>query len=128
LLLCAGAPPGVELRTTWIARDATLVLRRCDDAHAQLARLLALYARGLAEPLPFFPKSAWAYMRKGESESQARSTWQAAPHHPYGEEADPAYRLALRGRPDPMGEGFADFAACAKAVFEPLLDCAAEAP
>jgi hypothetical protein len=33
---------------------------------------------------------------------------------------DPAYRLALRALPDPMGEGWAAFEACAKAVFEPL--------
>lgn len=124
LLLCAGTPPGVAPRSTWIARDRSLVLPRCEDARAQLARLLELHARGLVEPLPFHPKSAWAYMAGHQSAAKARAKWQASARHPHGEEADPAWRLALRGRPDPMGEGFAAFAECATAVYGPLLACA----
>ncbi len=121
LLLCADAPPGVALRTTWLARDARVVLKAVDVAHETLRTLVALYARGLREPLYFFPKTAWAYMKSGESVHKAASTWQASPRHPFAESADPAYGLALRALPDPMGEGWDAFDACARAVFGPLL-------
>jgi exodeoxyribonuclease V gamma subunit len=120
LLLCADPPPGVALRTTWLARDACVVLDRCATARETLHALVSLYARGLQEPLYFFPKTAWAYMENGESIAKAVSTWQVSNRHPFGESADPAYRLALRGLPDPMGEGWDDFEACARAVFAPL--------
>jgi exodeoxyribonuclease V gamma subunit len=120
LLRCA-AGPEAPLRTRWQGRDEALVLHGCTDAPAVLARLIALYARGLGEPLYFFPKSAWKYLNSGDSVSAAASAWRATPRHPFGEEADPANRLALRGRPDPMGAGFDAFHACAHAVFDPLL-------
>ncbi|MCB2022479.1 MAG: exodeoxyribonuclease V subunit gamma, partial [Burkholderiaceae bacterium] len=120
LLLCADPPPGVALRTTWLARDGCVVLDPCATARETLHELVSLYARGLREPLYFFPKTAWAYMEGGESFAKAQSTWQVSDRHPFGESADPAYRLALRALPDPMGEGWDDFAACARAVFAPL--------
>lgn len=121
LLLCADPAPGVELRTTWLARDETIVLHPVGAAREALRTLVALYARGLREPLYFFPKSAWAYLGEGENAARARSAWQASDRNPFAESADPAYRLALRGLPDPMGEGWDAFDACARAVFEPLL-------
>ncbi len=121
LLLCADPPPGVAPRTTWLARDAQVVLHPVDAAHETLRALVALYARGLREPLYFFPKSAWAYMKNGESAAKARSAWQASDRNPFGESSDAAYRLALRALPDPMGEGWDAFDACARAVFTPLL-------
>ena len=44
---------------------------------------------------------------------------------PFGEDADAAYRLALRGLADPIDTpvGFAEFRACAHAVFDPLRKC-----
>jgi exodeoxyribonuclease V gamma subunit len=123
LLLCAAAPPGVALRTTVLARDSCFVLQPCANPQAALIELLKLYEFGLAGPLYFFPKTAWAYMMEGERASAALGTWRATAQHPFGEEADPAYRLALRGLPDPMGGGFDDFAACAQAVLGPLLEC-----
>jgi len=123
LLLCAKPRAGVALRTTWQARDARFSLAACENAGDVLRDLLGLYERGLREPLSFFPKTAWAYLTNGERVSAATGAWRSTPQHPFGEEADAAYRLALRGRPGPMGEGFADFHACAHAVFDPLLAC-----
>lgn len=121
LLLCADPAPGVEPRTTWLARDTTLVLQPVAAPRDALRVLVELYAHGLREPLYFFPKAAWAYLGDGESAARARSAWLASERNRFAESADPAYRLALRGLPDPMGEGWAAFDACARAVFEPLL-------
>jgi exodeoxyribonuclease V gamma subunit len=122
LLLCADPPPGVALRTTWLARDACVVLGPCATARETLQALVSLYARGLQAPLYFFPKTAWAYMESGGSISKALATWQVSDRHPFGESADPAYRLALRALPDPMGEGWDAFEDCARTVFAPLLE------
>ncbi len=126
LALCAVAPAGVQPVSTWHARDAVFRLRPCADALAQLDALLRLHRRGLSEPLHFFPRSAWAYAercrRDGDRETalrEARSKWQVSPHYRFGESGDAAYRLALRGQPDPLD---ADFEACSLAVFGPLME------
>ena len=49
--------------------------------------------------------------------SAAQGAWLSTPERDFGEGADPAYRLALRGVVDPLD---ADFDALASAVFEPL--------
>jgi exodeoxyribonuclease V gamma subunit len=107
----------VTKRTTWHSRDGRYVLQPIDDARARLAALLALYRRGLRAPLHFFPKSAWTYMKNGESDSMARQKWSDGK---FPERDDPAYRLALRGQHDPLD---AEFKECARALFEPLLAC-----
>jgi exodeoxyribonuclease V gamma subunit len=123
LLLCAEPPAGVALRTTWQARDARFTLRPCEQPHDVLCDLLGLYERGLREPLHFFAKTAWKYVNSGGSLSAAAGVWRSSKDRPFGEDADAAIRLALRGRPDPLGAGFAEFHACAHAVFDPLLAC-----
>ncbi len=123
VLLCAAPPPGVALHTIWQARDLRFGLRPCANPLETLRGLLVLYDRGLREPLAFFPKSAWAFVTHDGSLYAAASTWRSTRDRPWGEDADAAYRLALRGRPDPMGEGFAAFADCAHAVFDPLRLC-----
>jgi exodeoxyribonuclease V gamma subunit len=119
LLLCAAPPGGVLARSTWHARDAVVSLRPCDDATAQLQSLLALVRRGLCEPLPFTPKSAWALVQPGGSLPKARSAWPGAPRQTHGERHDPALALAWRGRAIAFD---AEFDACARTVFEPLLE------
>ena len=54
----------------------------------------------------------------GKTPSRAAATWWSTRDRPYGEEEDPAYRLALRGVADPLDEAFERNAA---AVFAPLL-------
>jgi exodeoxyribonuclease V gamma subunit len=119
VFLNALAPPGVDRVTTWHSRGGRYVLNPIDDATQRLVTLLALYRRGLTEPLHFFPKAAWEYVRGEGDLRKAAQKWEG---HPFarGEKDQPGYRLALRGVVDPLD---AQFEACAKAVLEPLLAC-----
>ena len=124
LLLCATAPPGVLPVTTGIARDGRFFLGECDAPHAVLGTLVRLYARGLREPLAFFPKSAWAWLDGGQSLAKAVAAFRPGGFAQFAEGQDAGYRLALRGRPDPFAPAVVDeFTACARAVFEPLRAC-----
>jgi len=123
LLLCAAPPAGVALLTTWQARGVRFSLRPCTRPLDVLRDLLALYERGLRAPLYFFPKTAWKFVESAGSMSVAITAWRSTKDHPFGEESDAAYCLALRGLPDPMGDGFGEFEACARAVFGPLREC-----
>lgn len=125
LALLAGAPADVATRTLWLSSSGRFTLDAPDDARALLHDLLHLYRRGLSEPLHFFPKSAWQYMRAGRRLGEAAARWRSSPQRPHGEDSDPAYRLALRGQADPLD---AEFVACATSVFAALLRCFVEAP
>ena len=120
LFLCAAAPAGVRRETCWHSRDGSYRLTQCEaaTAHAQLGELLHLYRRGLSAPLHFFPKSAWAYVNSGNSLTAARKRWRNSRNAAWGEEAEPAYGLALRGLGDPLDAAFEQ---CASTVFGPLL-------
>jgi exodeoxyribonuclease V gamma subunit len=131
LLLCAIAPAGVTPATTLIGRDGSRFrLGPCPDASAVLATLVRLYARGLREPVAFFPKSSWVCVEGGLDADKAAREFHPAPSTPgaqFAEGANPWIRLALRGRPDPFGpSGEADFIACARAVYDPLRACLTE--
>ncbi len=117
VFLNAIAPSGVTLRTTWHSRDGRYVLPPLADAPARLQMLLRLYRDGLHRPLHFFPKSAWTYVVNDKNLAMAAGTWQSTSFRPYGEDRDPAYRLALRGIDLPLDD---EFVACATAVFAPL--------
>ena len=119
LFVNAMAPPGAVPQTAWHSRDGHYLLRPVDDARAQLGQLLAFYWEGLHRPIHFFPKSAWKYMTEGKSPSKATGAWESTRSRPYGEDRDPAYRLALRGVDEPLD---AEFVECATTVFAPLLE------
>lgn len=121
LALCAAAPSGVAGRTQWIGRNATFTFAPVDDPLPLLAQLLALFDRGRTVPLPFFPKTAWAWLANGESDYAARSAWLTTARRPFAEQADAWNRLALRGAADPLDDGFDDFADVSKAVLVPLM-------
>lgn len=104
LFLCAAAPEGVQRLSRRLHRTGEFRLRPCADAPARLAALLRLYRQGLMAPLCFTPRTAWAYLEKGRP-GQARALWEGAPGHP-GEADHPAWRLALRGQPEPLDEDF----------------------
>jgi exodeoxyribonuclease V gamma subunit len=127
LLLCATAPEGIAPATTGIARGARYALAACPDPTAVLATLVRLYARGLREPVAFFPKSSWACVDAGLDVAAAAREFRpaaASKGAAFAEGTDPWVRLALRGRPDPFGpSGEADFIACARAVYDPLRAC-----
>ena len=105
--------------TRWLSRDGEFRFGEPADAPAVLAGLLQLYARGLCEPVHFFPKSAWAYMVSSGNLKRAQARWRATARTPHAEQNDPAYTLALRGVADPLDD---DFHACAVTVLAPLLD------
>ena len=117
LALCLQAPPGAAMRTCWLALDSTLSLRPVAQPATLLGELLRHYRHGLREPLHFFPKSAWASCHGGAA--AAALTWRSSPQRPHAESSDPAYRLALRGRGEPLND---DFDRLAQAVFGPLLE------
>jgi len=127
LLLCATAPAGVERITTGIGRDGRYTLTPCAEPRAVLATLVGLYARGLREPLTFFPKSSWALVDTGLDVARAAQVYRPSGNLPgaaWAEGNEAGVRLALRGRPDPFGPaGEAELVACARAVFDPLRAC-----
>ncbi len=120
LALCAAAPPGSGVHRRWLARDLAPRWRPVAQAAERLAELQALYRQGQQAPLPFYPRSAWAWVSSGGRESALRAAWAPAHDRAWGESQDRAIRLALRGRAgDPLDERFR---ALAQAVFEPLID------
>lgn len=125
LTLCAAAVPGVALQTRWLSQEALLHLRAPEQPLALLQDLLRLYRRGLCEPLAFYPKSAWSFVVHDESFYAASQVWTPSTHRPFAEGADPAYRLALRGRGDALAGEFGEMAL---RVFGPVLAAAAEVP
>lgn len=122
LALCACAPAGVAGRTRWLGRGARFGFRPVDDPLPLLRTLLGLFVQGQSQPLPFFPKTAWAWMAAGGSLGAARSAWLASARRPHAEQADAAHRLVQRGRPDPLEGGLADFEAVSAAVLAPLFE------
>jgi exodeoxyribonuclease V gamma subunit len=120
LALCAAAPPGTAVHRRWLARDLAPRWRPVEQAAERLAALQALYRQGQQAPLPFYPRSAWAWVSSGGSESLLRAAWAPAHDGAWGESQDRAVRLALRGRAgDPLDERFRELA---QAVFGPLID------
>jgi exodeoxyribonuclease V gamma subunit len=120
LTLCAAPPAGLQCHTLGLARDGEFTLHPVppDEARQNLAALLALYRQGLCEPLRFFPKSAWEFVQHGGDEEKARKKWRGSEWDGgYPEKNDIAYRLALRGVDDALGEKFRENS---MAVFDPL--------
>lgn len=120
LLLCSSPAPGVRCETHGLSRDGDFHFAPLDPTQArqQLENLLGLYREGLRAPLHFFPKSAWAYVKKSDNPRKAVEKWTGGMRTEFGEANDPAYRLALRGVDQPLGETF--FTLASK-VFAPLM-------
>jgi exodeoxyribonuclease V gamma subunit len=128
LVLCADPPPGVEPTTQWLSLEEPRRFAPRPDARGQLAELVRLYRRGLCEPLPFFPKSAWKYLTgsRNVSKANAQGAWQVIKRNPFAEGADPAYQLAFRGVIDPLAD--TDFYELAEEIFGPMLQEKGAAP
>ena len=106
-------------------------------ARERLADLVRLYARGLREPVPFFPKSAFAYAEAAAKAGglhagnvnpaglkAALVKWKGNSYGSKptkGEREDAWLRVALRGHPDPVIDVQNGFAALARRVLGPLL-------
>jgi exodeoxyribonuclease V gamma subunit len=102
-----------------------------EDPRALLAALLDFYSRGLAEPLPFFPRSSYAFAEravhptKGSSPlEKAQKAWGDSPlphDDEFGlgpEREDDYFDLAFRNVKDPLGS---EFQTIAIAIFGPAL-------
>ena len=123
LVLCCATPHGVRPKSMLLTRDGLLQFRQVQTARTELETLLHNYAQGLELPLYFFPRSAWAYMEKGGSRTAALGQWQVTPQQRFGESADPAFALALRGLPDPFASsvGYTQFVGQAQSILAPLI-------
>jgi exodeoxyribonuclease V gamma subunit len=101
---------------------------QADDARTVLQELLDLYWRGLASPLPFFPKSAMAYAEKmadpeadeetqEEAQKAARGKWEGNPHAK-GENVDIHFESCFRGLENPLDDKFENVG---MEIYKPLL-------
>lgn len=120
LMLCLVAPEGVTLRSLLHTPKQTLTFQAIDDPEHELAKLLNAYWQGLSAPLPFFPKTSYAYARGlhdpparlgGDPEAirlnalrQARSIWEGSEFQS-GECLNAYYQTVYRGS-DPLNESF----------------------
>jgi len=87
--------------------------------------LLALYWRGLREPLPLFPRASWKFAEKiaaGKSENDARFSvrdiWNGKNDDGRGERVEPWIALAFREVEEPLND---DWEKVSRAVFLPIL-------
>ena len=118
LFLNAVAPIEVSCTTRWHSRDGDYVLEPLENARDRLHAIMLLYRRGLCEPLHFYPRSAWEYIKTERDLSKAETRWRGGQNPAFGESQDPAYRQALRGINDPLD---ADFEENAQIVFEDMV-------
>ena len=88
-----------------------------EDAASTLHELVGLYREGLCRPLPFFPRSAWAYVSAAKTPlANAYRTWAGSEHaSAVGESADPFFALAFRDRLDTVLDS--EFESLASLVF-----------
>jgi exodeoxyribonuclease V gamma subunit len=117
LLLNIAAPASVPLRSVLIARNDELAFGPEPRAHEILIDLLAVYQEGKRQALPFYPKTAWAWLEQKD----VRREWVGDAYNDKpGERDDPYIRLALRDRAeDPLG---AEFQQLARRIYGPLRD------
>ena len=119
-----------------VATDAVWKLSPVADAPAQLEKLLALYWRGLSEPLKFFPESSFAFatadfkLRTGTSGRSKKTPadcalekWAGSEFSKFTPESADAYFDLFFRNAAPLDE---DFQRLARAVFDPLLASAVE--
>ncbi|HAA35211.1 MAG TPA: hypothetical protein DCE12_00165, partial [Gammaproteobacteria bacterium] len=99
--------------------DAVGVIRfpAQEDAVAKLRSLIEVYREGLCRPVPFFPRSAWAYVSAAKNPlGKAQRIWMGSEYAAaVGESADPFFALAFRDRLETALDG--EFEGLAAQVF-----------
>lgn len=126
LLALRLARGGAGLCATLIGRDGRIVLHAPEDAGAALERLLALWRQARVAPLPWFPRTSFAYAQalaaSGEHEHaliKAQTVWYGDEQgRREGEGNDPACAELARAA---GGWQAPPFAAVAEAVYGPVL-------
>lgn len=115
-----GFDPGSKEKK-WLAQRYAAISQ--EKAETELVKLLKIYWQGLAQPLPFFPKSSGEYAKykliKGKEDEEAlkaaHRTWEGA-YMLTGECEDAYYHCCFRYL-DPIDE---DFQHIAEEVFRPI--------
>lgn len=122
------AGPGRGLPTVLVAEDGVHRLRPVPEASRRLAELLAWGMEGLASPLRFFPKSAWAFVKQaGKDVAKARSAaareWESD-FQRTPEKDDPHFQVCFgHEEPHPLDARFEELA---QGVFGPLREALEE--
>lgn len=122
LLLNAIAPEDYPRESHLLFQNENILFKPVDDARDQLAQLLDLYWSGLQSPLPFFPKSSYAFAQKihqgksvEDARRAARTQWEGNLQWP-GEQD--VWSQRCFGHGEALNEAFESIA---EQVFLPLL-------
>ncbi|WP_243370963.1 exodeoxyribonuclease V subunit gamma [Geotalea sp. SG265] len=106
-----------------LGSDGILTGDPVSDSHRQLEQLLAIYGRGIAAPLHFFPETSLEYAKKAADPKKgaraladAAKKWQGSEEYP-GEKSDPWFQRCF-GDGNPLDDEFIELAT---AVYAPLL-------
>lgn len=126
LLASRIAEPDFPRLALLLGTDEEVIFDSPNEAEVLLAQLLEIYARGLAQPLPFCPASALAFARakfnsseksKASPLEQARTAWHGG-WSVKGEKED-AHMAFCFGDREPFCE---EFETLAEQVFKPMFD------
>jgi len=124
LVLLSAAGSDYPKTSRLVCSDASFAMEEFDEARALLERLIALYLRGLGEPLPFFPESSLAYAEAvfdGKIETalrRASEKWLGSGYGAAGEGSDPYLDLCYHGT-NPLGD---EFKKLATDILRPMLE------
>ena len=112
--LAVAAQQGGAAQSCHVAEDATLLLASVTrtDAVQHLELLLRLFREGLEEPLHFFPRTSWEFIR---GNGKWRQVWEGGFQRP-GEKDEAAVQLLFRNA-DPFDARFEEQA---QAIYAPL--------
>lgn len=118
----AGPVPDARL----ITADECWTVSAPEAPEVVLHDLLELWVSGLRRPLPFFPRSAWAFTApsgKASPHDRALAAWESS-YRATGEGADPAFAFCFGAvEPHPFND---EFEALARRVCDPVRRAARE--
>jgi exodeoxyribonuclease V gamma subunit len=113
-------PPG---KSWYIARDGVFEFMPVSNSHMILKSLLKIFWEGLAEPIPFFPATSYAYAQQVIQYSKKRAAGLKSAEHKWinerswSESADPYVAFCFAGL-NPLDNRFEILA---ETVFSPLM-------
>jgi exodeoxyribonuclease V gamma subunit len=124
-LSAMAGPQGPQKKSVYLARDVSVVLDPPENSADILRHLLALYWNGLSDPLPFYPRSAYAYaqarlVKKRPRENALQAALKDLQGNPYrsGEIEEPYIHFYFDGVVT-LGETFEK---TALDIFKPLFE------
>ena len=106
LFLNAMAPPGVALRDDVALARRPYALPPGRGRAARTRSAARALPRRAAPAAALLPEGGVGVLRDDENLTGRQRAWQSTSYRPYGEDRDPAYRLALRGVDDPLDDEF----------------------